>query len=104
MVLLKAMTREKMDTSKDVESMLGFLCGCSVPFNDAALMLDRFKGGNSDHLPCPLLVKLSTVRHKRPILAAKCNLKDFGIKKVRISQQKLKAHREKRIATPNSLV
>ena len=65
-----------LDTKKDVESILEFLCGRLVPFNDA-FRIDRFKGRDSDHPPRPLLVKLSNVWDKRLILAAKCNLKDF---------------------------
>ena len=65
-----------LDTKKDVESILEFLCGRLVPFNDA-FRLGRFKGRDSDHPPHPLLVKLSNVWDKRLILAAKRNLKDF---------------------------
>ena len=45
-----------MDTRKDVESILEFLCGRSVPFNDA-FRLGRFKGRDSDHRPRPLVVE-----------------------------------------------
>ena len=61
------------ETKKDVESILKFFCGHLLPFNDV-FRLGRFKGRDSDHPPCPLLVKLSNVL----ILAAKCNLKDFS--------------------------
>ena len=92
--------RSLMDTRKDVESILEFLCGRSVPFNDA-FRLGRFKGRDSDHPPRPLLVKLSNAWDKRLILAAKRNLKDFSIKRLFIREdlspetRKLRAQRRK---------
>ena len=89
-----------MDTRKDVESILEFLCGRSVHFNDA-FRLSRFKGCDSDHPPCPLLVKLSNAWDKRLILAAKSNLKDFSTKRLFIrgdlspETRKLRAQRRK---------
>ena len=74
-----------LETKKDVESILEFLCGRLVPFNDA-FRLGRFKGRDSDHPPRPLLVKLSNVWDKRLILAAKRNLKDFSIKRLFIRE------------------
>ena len=89
-----------LETKKDVESILEFLCGRLVPFNDA-FRLGRFKGRDSDHPPRPLLVKLSNVWDKRLILAAKRNLKDFSIKRLFIREdlspetRKIRAQRRK---------
>ena len=89
-----------MDTKKNVESILEFLCGRSVPFNDA-FRLGRFKGSGSGHPPRPLLVKLSSAWDKRLILAAKRNVKHFSIKRLFIREdlspetRKLRAQRRK---------
>jgi hypothetical protein len=74
-----------LDTRKDVESILEFLCGRAVPFNDA-FRLGRFKNNDSDHPPRPFLVKLSSAWDKRLLLAAKRNLKDFSIKRLFIRE------------------
>ena len=71
-----------------------------MPFNDA-FRLGRYKGCDSDHPPRPLLVKLSNAWDKRLILAAKCNLKDFRIKRLFIREdlspetRKLRVQRRK---------
>ena len=49
-----------MDTKKDIKSILEFLYGRLMPFNDA-FRLSQFKGHDSDHPPSPLPVKLSNV-------------------------------------------
>ena len=89
-----------LETKKDVESILEFLCGRAVPFNDA-FRLGKFKGSDGDHPPRPLLVKLSSAWDKRLTLAAKRNLKDFKIKRLFVREdlspemRKLKAQRRK---------
>ena len=95
-----------LETRKDVESILEFLCGRAVPFSDA-FRLGRFKGSDNDHAPRPLLVKLSSAWDRRLILAAKCNLKDFRIKRLFVREdlspemQKLRAQRRKENTNPH---
>ena len=95
-----------LETRKDVESILEFLCGRAVPFNDA-FRLGRFKGSDSDHPPRPLLVKLSSAWDKRLTLAAKRNLKDFKIKRLFTREdlspemRKMRAQRRKENSNPH---
>ena len=89
-----------LETRKDVESVLEFLCGRAVPFNDA-FRLGKFKGSDGDRPPRPLLVKLSSAWDKRLALAAKRNLKDFKIARLFVREdlspevRKLRVQRRK---------
>ena len=97
-----------LDTRKDVENILVFLCGRAVPFKDA-FRLGRFKNHDDDHPPRPLLVKLSSTWDKRLILAAKRNLKDYRIKRLFIREdlspevRKQRAQQRKESSNPRSV-
>ena len=97
-----------LDTRKDVENILEFLCGRAVPFKDA-FRLGRFKNHDDDHPPRPLLVKLSSTWDKRLILAAKRNLKDYTIKRLFIREdlspevRKQRAQQRKVSSNPHSV-
>ena len=83
------------DTRKDVESILEFLCGRTVPFSDA-FRLGRFNSASIDSPPRPLLVKLSNMWDKRLILAAKRNLKNFSTKRLFLREDLSPEARQKR--------
>ena len=84
-----------VDTRKDVDTILHFLCGRTVPFNDA-FRLGRFNADQITAPPRPLLVKLYSMWDRRVIVANKRSLKDFEIKRLFIREDLSPEERQER--------
>ena len=68
-----------VDTRKDVDTILHFLCGRTVPFNNA-FRLGHFNADQITAPPRPLLVKLYSMWDRRVIVANKRILKCLFVK------------------------